>query len=44
MPMLELQESVTIINELAGIPGFDRDEKLRKELFEITRRNKVWIG
>jgi hypothetical protein len=29
---------------LAGIPGFARDEKLRKQIFEITWRNKGCIG
>jgi len=31
-------------DELAGVPGFARDEKLRKQIFEITWRKKVWIG
>jgi hypothetical protein len=29
---------------LAGIPGVTRDEKLRKQIFEITWRDKGWIG
>jgi len=44
MLMIELQESITFINVLAAIPGVDRDEKLRKQLFEITWRDKGWIG
>jgi hypothetical protein len=29
---------------LAGVPGVARDEKLRKQIFEITLRDKAWIG
>jgi len=29
---------------LAGVPGIARDEKLRKQMFEITWRDKGWIG
>jgi len=27
-----------------GVPGVARDEKLRKQIFEITWRDKGWIG
>jgi len=29
---------------LAGVPGVARDEKLQKQIFEITWRDKGWIG
>jgi hypothetical protein len=29
---------------LAGVPDVAWDEKLRKEIFEITWRDKGWIG
>jgi hypothetical protein len=29
---------------LAGAPGVARDEKLRKQIFEIAWRDKGWIG
>jgi hypothetical protein len=29
---------------LAGVPGVARDEKLRKQIFEIACRDKGWIG
>jgi len=29
---------------LAGVPGVARDEKLRKQIFEMTWRDKGWIG
>jgi len=29
---------------LAGVPGVAQDEKLRKQIFEITWRDKGWIG
>jgi hypothetical protein len=29
---------------LAVVPGIARDEKLRKQIFEITWRDKGWIG
>jgi hypothetical protein len=28
----------------SGVPGFARDEKLQKQIFEITWRDKGWIG
>jgi len=31
-------------NILAGVPGVARDEKLRKQIFEIAWRDKGWIG
>ena len=33
-----------IIDILAGVPGVARDEKLRKQIFEITWRDKGWLG
>jgi len=29
---------------LAGVPGDARDEKLQKQIFEITWRDKGWIS
>jgi hypothetical protein len=29
---------------LARVPGVARDEKLRKQVFEITWREKDWVG
>jgi hypothetical protein len=31
-------------NVLAGLPGVAWDEKLQKQIFEITWRDKGWIG
>ena len=36
--------AVNNILKLAGVPGVARDEKLRKQIFEITWRDKGWIG
>jgi hypothetical protein len=30
--------------KLAGVPGVARDDKLGKQIFEITWRDKGWIG
>ena len=39
------RQLLTVIhNVLAGVPGVARDEKLRKQIFEITWRDKGWIG
>jgi hypothetical protein len=29
---------------LTGVPGVARDEKLQKQIFKITWRDKGWIG
>jgi hypothetical protein len=29
---------------LAEVPGIARDENLRKQIFEMTWRDKGWIG
>jgi hypothetical protein len=36
--------SYYIYAELAGVPDVARDEKLRKQIFEIAWRDKGWIG
>jgi len=36
--------SLFLYRLLAGVPGVARDEKLRKQIFEITWRDKGWIG
>jgi len=36
--------SYYIYAELAGVPSVARDEKLRKQIFEIPWRDKGWIG
>jgi hypothetical protein len=33
-----------LLSLLAGVPGIARDEKLRKQVFKITWRDKSWIG
>jgi hypothetical protein len=33
-----------IYAKIAGVPGIARDEELRKQIFEITWRDKGWIG
>jgi len=38
------QTFISIYKILAGVPGVARDEKLRKQIFEITWRDKGWIG
>ena len=38
------QTFIFIYKILAGVPGVARDEKLRKQIFEITWRDKGWIG
>jgi hypothetical protein len=39
-----IPDAQRLINTLPGVPGVARDEKLRKQIFEITWRDRVWIG
>ena len=38
------QTFIFIYKILAWVPGVARDEKLRKQIFEITWRDNGWIG
>jgi len=38
------QTIIFIYKILAGVPGVARVEKLLKQIFEITWRDKGWIG
>jgi hypothetical protein len=42
--LYKVQTFIFIYTILAGVPGIARDEKLRKQIFEITWRDKGWIG
>jgi hypothetical protein len=41
---IRYKQTFIFIYILAGVPGLARDEKLRKQIFEITWRDEGWIG